>query len=768
MGLNQKNKFGMGVLTPLPRFIFLVVLSLASTFFTYDWIGVGVSGVVVTIIYLSGRVYYKLGLITCTVAGLLSFIGNIFIHHSGNIVFTLGPLTLTEGGLETGSILGLRLFFMILFAIAYISVTSLEDLFDTAKSLKLPHKGQIYLMIVLRYIDLLNKEFTTLQQSMAIRGIKWHGSVLEKIHGLRLIPVPMIFRLIGHINQQSLAVDNLGGTSISKSSENHKSSNKFEITKGSATYDLGKDVSENDFVLKNINLEFNKGQKIMLIGENGSGKISALILSRGLFSRTIGQHSGTINIFGNNTEDLNLGALSQIVRIVFPSAAHGLVGIRINDELELSLLRSKIDKSNWETQKLKILKLVGLDESFLWRKTLSLSGGQQQRVAIASALIAEPELLLFDEVTGQLDPIGKEEVIESINRISSDQSTLLSEPNLNPLEFDKIYLVKNKTIKSINKNDPDLIKILKDSGRRVPLLVELDSKFSTSKKFNNIEYYLNNLNELITQNTSIKDYIFPKRKMSKNINENIIQAEKIYFSYDKESNVLDNINLNIKKNELTAILGANGSGKSTLSLVLSSALKPTKGKIIKNKDVKIGYIFQEPSYQILSTSVREELAFGPKQLKFKKEEIDKIVLSESERFDLQLNENPINLSPEDLRKLTIASILAIDTDIIIFDEPTNTLDENEIIKLMKIIEDLKKQGKTIILVTHDIHLAWNYAERLIVMKDGKIEIDGQTDSIMKDENKLRNCNITVPDIAKLNNKYLSLNGALGQTRTGTP
>jgi len=107
--------------------------------------------------------------------------------------------------------------------------------------------------------------------------------------------------------------------------------------------------------------------------------------------------------------------------------------------------------------------------------------------------------------------------------------------------------------------------------------------------------------------------------------------------------------------------------------------------------------------------------------------------------------------------LTIASILAIDTDIIIFDEPTNTLDENEIIKLMKIIEELKKLGKTIILITHDIHLAWNYAERLIIMKDGKIEIDGPTDSIMKEEEKLRECNITVPNIAKLYNKYLSFN-----------
>jgi energy-coupling factor transport system ATP-binding protein len=760
MGVDEKKKFGMGVLSPLPRFIFFVVLSLASTFFTYNWLGVAVAGIIITIIYLSGRIYFKLGLITCTVAGLLSFLGNIFIHHSGKTIFIYGPFTLTEGGLETGAILGLRLFFMILFAVAYISVTPLEDLFDTSKSLKLPLKGQIYLMIVLRYIDLLNKEFTTLQQSMSIRGINWEGSVLEKIHGLRLIPVPMIFRLIGHINQQSLAVDNLGGTSKSQTINNIKSDKKFEISQASITYNLNKDVGDSDLILQNINLQFNKGEKIMLIGENGSGKSSALILSRGLFSRTIGQHTGTINIFGNNTKNLNLGQLSQLVRIVFPSAAHGLVGIRIDDELELSLLRSKIEKSKWKNQKLKILKLVGLDETFLKRKTLSLSGGQQQRVAIASALIAEPELLIFDEVTGQLDPIGREEVIESINRISSDQSTLLSEPNLNPLEFDKIYLVKDKTIKLIEKNNKNFIKILKESGRRIPLLVELGFKSSSGESLNNIKYYLDNLNELISKDNNFKNYILPKRKKGKNLNENIIQTKNLYFSYDKKNNVLNNININIKKNEVTAILGANGSGKSTLSMVLSQALKATTGEVIKNKNVKIGYIFQEPSYQILSTTVREELAFGPKQLKFKKDQIDKVVSFESERFGLELNQNPINLSPENLRKLTIASILAINPDIIIFDEPTNTLDENEIIKLMKIIEELKKLGKTIILITHDIYIAWNYAERLIIMKEGKIEIDGPTDSVMKDEDKLRACNITLPNAAKLYNKYLSLNKTL--------
>ena len=210
------HKRGMGVLTPVPRFIFFCIVSLASTFFTYNWTGIIVSGIFIVTIYLAGTIYSKLGLVTSTIAGCLSFLGNIFIHQSGEIIYLFGPFILTSGGLETGSILGLRLFFMILFAVAYISVTPLEDLFDTFKSLKLPIKGQIYLMIVLRYIDLLNKEFTTIKQSMSIRGINWEGTILEKIKGLRLIPVPIIFRLIGHINQQTLAVDNLGVISKKK------------------------------------------------------------------------------------------------------------------------------------------------------------------------------------------------------------------------------------------------------------------------------------------------------------------------------------------------------------------------------------------------------------------------------------------------------------------------------------------------------------------------------------------------------------------------
>ena len=754
--VSHNKKFGMGALAPLPRFIFFCIISLASTFFTYDWKGVIISGFFISFIYLLGRSYNKLGLITSTVAGTLSFLGNIFIHHSGEIFLILGPLTLTTGGLEKGAILGIRLFFMILFAFAYIGVTSLEEIFDTAKSLKLPLKGQIYLMIVLRYIDLLNKEFTTLMQSMTIRGINWDGSVLEKIKGLKLIPVPMIFRLIGHINQQSLALDNLGGVSASKKKLYSNKNDEFEIANSSVTYNLGKEISEKDLVLKNINIKFNKGERVMLVGENGSGKSTALILARGLISRTVGQNTGSVKIFGNDVKMMNTEDLAKLTRIVFPSAAHGLVGIRIKDELELSLLRSKIHKSEWDSCKIKILNLIGLDETFLDRKTLSLSGGQQQRVAIASALISEPELLIFDEVTGQLDPIGREEVVNSIKKINVNQSIIISESNLNPLDFDRILLVKDKNVIEINKKEENFFDKLNKTGRRMPFLQTLIHQYPNKNIKDDIDYVLKELKKLIINDVKILDIISPQRNITSNEKKEIISIKNVCFSYDQVNNVLNDINLSFKENELTAILGANGSGKSTLGLIMSKALKPNEGKILKRENIKIGYIFQEASYQILSTKVGEEIAFGPKQLKIPSNEINEIINRECKRFNLNKNDNPINLAPEELRKLTIASILAIDSDIIIFDEPTNTLDENEINNLMVIISDLKKQGKTVILITHDIQLAWKYAERLIVMKNGNIVIDNRTDEVMKNEKLLRSCNVSVPDIAKLYNASLKI------------
>lgn len=753
--MSKKNKYGMGILLPVPRFIFFCLLSLTSTFLTYNWHGLLIIGSIILIIYLLGRVYYKLGIITSVVAGFLSFIGNIFIHKSGELIVELGPLQLTSGGLEMGALLGLRLFFMILFAFAYISVTSLEDIYDTFKSFKLPIKGQIYLMIVLRYIDLLNKEFTTIKQAMAIRGINWNGSVLEKIRGLRLIPVPIIFRLIGHINKQTLSLDNLGGISKKKFKIKTDSEKIIELKNVAVTYNLTDAIAENDIVLKDLNLQLTKGKKTILIGKNGSGKSTLLLTARGLISKSIGQYKGTIKIYNNSIDNLDLGSLSEYLRIVFPSAAHGLVGIRVKDELSLSLLRSKYNLSFDKKKFLEILEKVGLNESFLEKKTLSLSGGQQQRVALASALISDPEILFFDEVSGQLDPIGKEEIFSSLKNVSSTKSILVSEANLNPSDFDDIFFLNEKKLNKIDHNDTNFINLLKKSGRRVDVITELYSIFKDAKIYENFDYLLKKVKDN-KNNKDLISLISPIKYEEKIYDKKILEISNLSFGYDKSVNVLHNINLSFYENQITSILGANGSGKSTLSLIMSKALKIKQGKISIRKNNRIGYVFQEASYQILSTKVKDEIAFGPRQLKFDEQHIEDIVKRECKRFNLNPDDNPINLSAEDLRKLTIGSILAIDTDIIIFDEPTNTLDENEVKDLFEIITQLKKLNKTVILISHDTYLSWKYSERIILLKDGHVIADKPKNEIFKNEELLKSCNISVPTISKIHNNLFCL------------
>ncbi len=751
----NKNNYGMGILLPVPRFIFFCLLSLASTFFTYNWNGLIIIGSIILIIYLSGRIYYRLGIITSIVAGFLSFIGNIFIHKSGELILFLGPLKLTAGGLEMGALLGLRLFFMILFAFAYISVTSLEEIYDTFKSFKLPIKGQIYLMIVLRYIDLLNKEFTTIKQAMAIRGINWNGSVLEKIRGLRLIPVPIIFRLIGHINKQTLSLDNLGGISKKKLKIETDSEKIIELKNVAVTYNLTKEIEENDIVLKDLSLNLIKGKKTILIGKNGSGKSTLLLTARGLISKSIGQYKGTIKIYNKSIENHDLGSLSEYLRIVFPSAAHGLVGIRVKDELSLSLFRSKYNLGFDKKKFISILEEVGLNENFLEKKILSLSGGQQQRIALASALISDPEILFFDEVSGQLDPIGKEEIFSSLKNISNTQSILVSEANLNPKDFDDVFFLDEKKLHKVDQNNKNFISILKKSGRRVDIITELYSIFKDIKIYENFDYLLKKIKDN-QNNEDLLNLISPKKYKEKIYNKKILEISNLSFGYDKKVNVLHDINLSFYENQITSILGANGSGKSTLSLIMSKALKIKKGVISIKKNNRIGYIFQESSYQILSTKVKDEIAFGPKQLKFDEQHIQDIVKRECKRFNLNPEDNPINLSSEDLRKLTIASILAIDTDIIIFDEPTNTLDENEVKDLFEIITQLKELNKTVILISHDTYLSWKYSERIILLKDGCVIADKPKNEIFKDEELLKRCNISIPTITKIYNEMTGL------------
>ncbi|MHA1271190.1 MAG: energy-coupling factor ABC transporter ATP-binding protein [Candidatus Helarchaeota archaeon] len=257
----------------------------------------------------------------------------------------------------------------------------------------------------------------------------------------------------------------------------------------------------------------------------------------------------------------------------------------------------------------------------------------------------------------------------------------------------------------------------------------------------------------------------------------MIECFGISFMYPDNNLALKNINLRIDQREFVGILGENGAGKTTLAKCLNGLLKPQSGKIfIDNKDIskfsvaqlarRIGFVFQNSDHQIFANTVEEEIKFGLKNLKFEKEEID--IRSKKIMTDLNLiqysERSPFDLSGGEKKRVTLASILCLDPDILIMDEPTIGQDSRQKEYLVNLIQKLRNQGKTIIIITHDIEFASEYIPRIIIMSNGQIIADGPKDVIINNEMILNKSNLILPQLSSLtkllksNQKFKDFNG----------
>jgi energy-coupling factor transport system ATP-binding protein len=213
----------------------------------------------------------------------------------------------------------------------------------------------------------------------------------------------------------------------------------------------------------------------------------------------------------------------------------------------------------------------------------------------------------------------------------------------------------------------------------------------------------------------------------------------------------------LHEGEFVAILGSNGSGKTTLALLLAGALAPTGGEIwigeekfsMQQHRGTVGYVFQEPTNQIVTMKVCDELAFGPQQLGRQETDIEEAVNREMARFGLNAEDVPLHLSPANARKLAIAATLTMNPSVIILDEPTNNLDEDEIGNLMAHLKALQESGTTVVVITHDVEIACDYADRVVVMSQGKVLVDGPTRQVMSQPDVLRQSDVSVPPVVEL-------------------
>ncbi|MGQ4873632.1 MAG: ABC transporter ATP-binding protein [Promethearchaeia archaeon] len=512
--------------------------------------------------------------------------------------------------------------------------------------------------------------------------------------------------------------------------------------------------AQKDWLLKNINLTLREGEVILITGPTGCGKSTLIYCINGLIPRILpGVLSGEIKVLNRNINDMELNQISAKIGIVFQNPETQLFGLTVEEDVafgpeNLGLPRSQI--KDRIKKAMKATNILNLQKNFVY----TLSQGQKQRLAISGILALDPKILIFDEPTSDLDPKCTREVLNTIKNLSKNnkKAIILIEHKLDYiLEIvDKILVMNNGEIIFNGKPEDLLI------GKKVEKIRNLGIKIP-----NIIEANLEDLTRNI--NFNIKT-LYSKPKNAFNNQKTLVSIKNLIFSYQKSKAILKDINLEIKQNEFIALLGENGSGKSTLAKCLNGLLKPTSGKVfIKNLDTSktkiyklskiVGYLFQNPNHQIINTIVYQEIAFGLKNFKFKNSEINKkidLVLDFFKLSDYKFK--PIfKLSRGQRQLIALASILVLEPELLILDEPTTGQDFRNRLLILKIVEFLNKMGITIILITHDMELAYKFAKRVILLKDGRIIKDGNPQEIFNDKEFLEKIGLEQPNIIKSKN-----------------
>ena len=474
--------------------------------------------------------------------------------------------------------------------------------------------------------------------------------------------------------------------------------NAIEVKNLSYSY-----LQEKNLVLENISFNIKEGEVYGIIGPSGCGKSTLLLALSGLIPHSIkGDVIGNILINGKDLLKSNLMELSQKVQILFQSPDSQLFALNVEDEITFGLENLNLPWFEIERRLNTVLEDLGI-EHLRNRSIEELSSGQKQKVALAAILAMEPKVLLFDEPTANLDQPSIRNLIELVKELKKKYTILIVEHN--------VELVKEVCDRVLLMNDG-----------KVFIEDRTDDVFG-SKEYGKVMLPPHNMKEITNKLRKIKN--ITKNKILLEIND-------LNFKYSNNVCALKDIHLSIGKGDFVGILGLNGSGKSTLALNLIGILKGSgkillEGKNISKLDVyerakRIGYVFQNPNYQLFEENLFDEIAFGLKNLGLNEKEIEKRTDETLHLVNLAefRDRDPHALSVGQKRRVSIGSVLAMKPEIIIVDEPDTGLDHKNAKELMNYIKKLNEEGKTIIMISHSIELVAEYCNRIIGMKDGKI------------------------------------------------
>ena len=513
--------------------------------------------------------------------------------------------------------------------------------------------------------------------------------------------------------------------------------------------------------LKNINLEIYPGEKILIAGPSGCGKSTLTHCMNGLIPFAYpGESTGKLTIQNKETKKLSIFEISRMVGTVLQDLDGQFIGLTVAEDIAFALENACVGQEDMKKAVRQVARQVGI-EGHLEHSPDALSGGQKQRVSMAGVMVNEVGILLFDEPLANLDPATGKKAIEIIDRIQKETgaTVVIIEHRLEDVlwrDVDRIVLMKDgRIVKDASPDELLSTDVLQENGIREPL-------YLTALKYAGVKITpecrprsIRSLTLTEEDQKKVRNW-FHARKRGKEKQEGkaLLTAEKIDFTYENGFHALKDIHISIDEGELLAIVGTNGAGKSTFSKVVCGFEKQQLGTLtfqgqdmknysIKERADRIGYVMQNPNQMISKPMIFDEVAFGLRQRNVPESEITPKVEEVLKICGLYpFRKWPVSaLSFGQKKRVTIASILALDPQMIILDEPTAGQDYRHYTEIMEFLNELHGRGITVVMITHDMHLMLEYAQRAVVFSGGQVIANDTSANILTNPEIIERANL---------------------------
>ena len=566
--------------------------------------------------------------------------------------------------------------------------------------------------------------------------------------------------------------------------------------------DVDGNVIATEEILKGVDLTIKKGEFIALLGRNGSGKTT---FSKQL-NAILRPSEGTVTVDEMGTRDAEkLYDIRQHVGMVFQNPDNQMVAANVEEEVAFGP-----ENLGMESDTIVARVKQALEQVRMWkrRKTAPnhLSGGQIQRIAIAGILAMHPDYIVLDEPTAMLDPKGRKEVMEALQRLNQEQEMtviLITHDMEEAALASRVILLADGQMRFDGRPEKffGADALLAEMGMEAPLSYRVRKLIDSDvfeKKIGDArveEATIDKREKVAEYDKTGREWeasseLVDKKKNKKaeaetdEKNQALLSLQHVSYIYSPgtayEKVALDDVSLSLGKGEIVGLAGHTGSGKSTMIQLLNGLLKPTSGTVtFEGKDIhakgysgnylrsKVGMVFQYPEHQMICDTVWEDVAFGPSKQGLTGEACETRV-EEALRFvdlpEKYYQASPLQLSGGQKRRVAIAGVLAMHPEYIILDEPAAGLDaagKREIFDRIRRMS--REQGIGVLLVSHSMEDLAEYADRIIVLDDGKKILDDRPAEVFAERETLETCGLDVPEAVKFADRLRAEGYAIPQT-----